>query len=80
MKAIFYEKYGQPDVLGLREVDMPPVKDDEVLVWVRAASINSRDWDLLWGTPLVIRLWGFLKPTNKIPGADIAGRVEAVGG
>ncbi len=62
MKAIFYEKYGQPDVLGLREVDVPVVKDDEVLVRVRAASINSWDWDLVRGTPLVIRLWGVLKP------------------
>ena len=79
MKAIFYEKYGQPDVLELREVDKPAVKDDEVLVRVHAASINSWDWDLLRGTPLIIRLWGLLKPRHKIPGADIAGRVEAVG-
>ena len=78
MKAIVYHKYGSPDVLELQEVDEPVVKDDEVLVNVHAASLNAWDWDLLRGT-LLNRLGGLLKPKYKILGADIAGRVEAVG-
>ncbi len=79
MKAIVYEKYGPPDVLQLKEVEKPTPKDDEVLVKVHAASINSWDWDLLRGTRFMARLGGLLKPKNKILGTDIAGRVEAVG-
>lgn len=79
MKAIVYTKYGSPDVLTLQEVPKPVPKADEVLVKIHAASINSWDWDMLRGEPIVIRLWGLLKPRYTIPGADIAGRVEAVG-
>jgi NADPH:quinone reductase-like Zn-dependent oxidoreductase len=79
MKAIVYTKYGPPDVLQLKEIEKPTPKDNEVLVRVHAASVNSWDWDLLRGTPFLIRLWGLLKPKYKILGADIAGRVEAVG-
>ena len=79
MKAIVWTKYGPPDVLQLKEVEKPTPKDDEVLVKVHAASINSWDWDLLRGTRFMARLGGLLKPKNKILGTDIAGRVEAVG-
>jgi NADPH:quinone reductase-like Zn-dependent oxidoreductase len=79
MKAIVYTKYGPPDVLQLKEVEKPTPKDDEVLIKVHAASVNSWDWDLLRGTPFLNRLWGLLKPKYKILGADIAGQVEAVG-
>ena len=81
MKAIVYHKYGSPDVLNLEEVQKPTPSDDEVLVKVHAASVNSSDWELLRGTPFANRvLSGLLKPTRiKILGADIAGRVEAVG-
>ena len=81
MKAIVYHKYGSPDVLGLEEVQEPTPKDNEVLVKVHAASVNSWDWDLLRGTPFMARLvgGGLLRPKNKILGTDIAGRVEAVG-
>ncbi len=81
MKAIVYTKYGSPDVLELKEVEKPTPKEDEVLIKVHAASINSWDWDLLRGTPFMARLMGggLLKPKNKILGTDIAGRVEAVG-
>ncbi|MFC2019480.1 NAD(P)-dependent alcohol dehydrogenase [Chloroflexota bacterium] len=80
MKAMVYEKYGPPDVLQLKEVEKPTPKDDEVLIEVHAASINSWDWDLLRGI-LFNRLFfsGLLKPKNKILGTDVAGRVEAVG-
>ncbi len=82
MKAIFYEKYGPPDVLELREVEKPTPKDDEVLVEVRAAGLNAYDWHALTADIFLLRLMGFglLKPKYKILGADIAGRVEAVGG
>ena len=78
MKAIVYHKYGPPDVLELEEVEKPTPKDNEVLVKVHAASVNSWDWDLLIGT-LQGRLGAFRKPKYKILGADIAGKVEAVG-
>ena len=81
MKAIVYHKYGSPDVLNLEEVQQPTPSDDEVLVKVHAASVNSSDWELLRGTPFANRLaFGLVKPkTIKILGCDIAGRVEAVG-
>ena len=74
-----YTKYGPPDVLQLKEVEKPAPRDDEVLIKVHAASVNSWDWDLLRGTPFLARLGGLLKPKYKILGADIAGRIEAVG-
>ncbi len=80
MKAIVYEKYGSPDLLKLKEVQKPTPKDDEVLVKVHAASVNSWDWDLLRGEFMNRLIFGgFLKPKLKIIGCDIAGRVEAVG-
>ena len=81
MKAIVYRRYGSPDVLELQEIQKPIVKEDEVLVKVHAASINAADWHLLRGDPFFLRLYsGLLKPKHKILGADVAGRVEAVGG
>jgi NADPH:quinone reductase-like Zn-dependent oxidoreductase len=82
MKAIVYTEYGQPDdVLELREVEKPTPKDDEVLVKVHAASVNYSEWAFVRGKPFLVRLmWsGLLKPKYKIPGADVAGQVEAVG-
>ena len=81
MKAIVYTQYGPPDVLQLKEVAKPAPKDDEVLIKVQAASINSRDWRLLRANPFFIRLMvgGLLKPKNPILGADVAGQVERVG-
>ena len=81
MKAIVYTKYGSPDVLELKEVEKPTPKENEVLIKVRAASVNPLDWHYLRGKPLFMRLMGagLLKPKNKILGVDIAGRVETVG-
>jgi NADPH:quinone reductase-like Zn-dependent oxidoreductase len=76
MKAVIYTQYGLPDVLQLQEVEKPIPRDNEVLIAVHAASINSWDWDLLRGKPIVFRLG---KPRYEILGADIAGRVEGVG-
>lgn len=81
MKAIVCTKYGSPDVLQLQEVEKPAPQDDEVLIEIHAASINSRDWRFMRAKPLFIRLapGGFFQPKNKILGADVAGRVEAIG-
>ena len=81
MKAIVYTEYGPPDVLNLEEVQKPVPKDDEVLVKVHAASANAADWHLMRADPFLVRLMGFglLKPKKGRLGADIAGRVEAVG-
>ncbi len=78
MKAVVCTKYGPPDVLQLKEVDKPIPKEDEVLVKVRAASINAADFEILRGM-WVARFGGPLRPMHKIPGSDIAGRVEAIG-
>ena len=80
MKAMVYRKYGAPDVLSLKDVDKPVVKDDQVLVRVHAASVNPLDWHLLRGLPYIVRpTAGWLKPKRNIPGVDVAGRVEAIG-
>jgi NADPH:quinone reductase-like Zn-dependent oxidoreductase len=80
MKAIVQMKYGSPDVLELQDIDTPVVKDDEVLVRVRAAAVNIGDWHLLRGVPYIMRLGiGVRRPRRKIPGVDIAGQVEAIG-
>ncbi len=79
MKAIVYHEYGTPDVLALQDVDQPTPGHDDVLVRVRAASVNSWDWDLLTGTPVYARLEGLRRPKYEILGADIAGRVGGVG-
>ncbi|MEM7029502.1 MAG: NAD(P)-dependent alcohol dehydrogenase [Chloroflexota bacterium] len=80
MKAFVYETYGSPDVLDLKEVEKPTPKADEVLVKVQAISINPKDWRLMRGDPFFTRLiTGLFSPKSGILGADIAGRVEAVG-
>jgi len=81
MKAIVCTEYGSPDVLQLREVGTPAPRDEEVLIKIHAASVNARDWRFMRAKPFFVRLMpgGFLQPKNKILGADLAGRVEAVG-
>ncbi|GMQ86408.1 MAG: NAD(P)-dependent alcohol dehydrogenase [Acidimicrobiia bacterium] len=81
MKAIVQGKYGSPDVLERKEVDKPLIGDDDVLVRVHAASVNPYDWHMMRGRPYLARAQaGLLNPKDNIPGADVAGRVEAVGG
>ncbi len=80
MKAIVYTKYGSPDVLEYKEVEKPVVKDNDVLVKIYAASLNAADWHIMRADPFLARFMsGLLKPKINILGADIAGRVEAVG-
>ncbi|EKD89198.1 MAG: hypothetical protein ACD_34C00158G0006 [uncultured bacterium] len=81
MKAIICPRYGSPDVLKLREVEKPVPQEDEVLIQIHAASLNSRDLRMLRANPLFMRLMpgSLFRPKNKILGADLAGRVEAIG-
>lgn len=80
MKAIVNTQYGSPDVLRLVEVAQPNPKENEVLIRIHAASVNAADCHLLKADPFLVRLqFGLLKPKYPILGADIAGRVEAVG-
>jgi NADPH:quinone reductase-like Zn-dependent oxidoreductase len=80
MKAVVYRDYGPPDVLGLEEVAKPLPAENEVLVRVRAASVNPYDWHFMRGEPYLLRLSaGLGKPKFQRLGADVAGQVEAVG-
>ncbi len=81
MKAIVYHNYGSPDGLKLEEVAKPAPREDEVLVEIHAATVTPGDGFVVKGEPFVARLWsGLLEPKHKIPGKEMAGRVEAVGG
>ena len=81
MQAVVYSTYGNPEVLRLEEVESPEPKEDEVLIKVCAASINSWDWDMLTGKPYPYRLLsGIVKPKRKIIGCDVAGIITAIGG
>jgi len=82
MRAVVQDRYGPPDeVLTVRDVAVPPVRDDEVLVRVRAASVHVDVWHVVTGRPYVLRLMGngLRKPRHIIPGTDLAGTIEAVG-
>src|SRR3954447_8415495 len=81
MKAFIYDRYGPPETLRLAEVDQPAPHTGEVLVKVRAASVNAADWHVLRGKPLFSRATlGLLRPKHRILGVDVAGQVAAVGG
>ena len=81
MKAIVYHDYGSPDVLQLEEIEKSTPGDKEVLIKVRAASVNPLDWHFIRGTPYIVRIvmTGLRKPKNTRLGVDVAGQVEAVG-
>ena len=80
MKAAVNRRYGPPDVVQIEDVEKPAPKDDEVLIKVRAASVNPLDWHGMRGKPYVMRLLGGLrKPKRPRLGVDVAGQVEAVG-
>ena len=80
MQAILFPKYGSPDVLQFTEVEKPTPNENQVLIKVHAAATNPLDWHRMRGEPFLARLGeGLLKPKNPKLGADIAGRVEAIG-
>ena len=80
MKAAVYSRYGPPDVLQIKDVEKPVPKDNEVLIEVRAASVNPLEAGVIKGVPYLVRvLFGLPKPNDTRLGVDVAGRVEAVG-
>jgi NADPH:quinone reductase-like Zn-dependent oxidoreductase len=80
VKAIVQNGYGSTEVLSLEEVDKPAMKDNEVLLRVKAASVNAGDYFTMRGSPWLVRFMvGFPRPRNFVPGWDIAGQVEEVG-
>lgn len=80
MKAIIQEIYGPASVLKLVEVKKPTPKDDEVLVHVKATSLNAPDWRLLRGKPMMMRLSsGIFRPKHIIKGTDVSGIVSEMG-
>jgi NADPH:quinone reductase-like Zn-dependent oxidoreductase len=83
MKAIVQEEYGDApeDVLRLAEIARPTIADDEILVRVRAASVDRGTWHIMTGRPLAIRVAGFglRRPKAANPGRSVAGTVESVG-
>ena len=81
MKAIVQDEYGSPDVLELRDIDIPEIGDDEVLVRVHAAGVGRDVWHVMTGLPYPIRLagYGLRAPKNPVIGSDVAGVVETVG-
>jgi NADPH:quinone reductase-like Zn-dependent oxidoreductase len=81
MKAIVRDAYGSSDVLELRDIDIPEISDDEVLVRVHAAGVGRDVWHVMAGLPYPIRLagFGFRAPNNPVIGSDMAGVVETVG-
>jgi NADPH:quinone reductase-like Zn-dependent oxidoreductase len=80
MKAVVYCEYGSPDVLKLMDIPKPAPNDNQVLVKVRAASVNPYDWHFIRGTPYIMRLGvGLRKPKVTRIGVDFAGTIEAIG-
>ena len=80
MQAVVRRCYGAPEVLTLENVEKPGLADDQLLVKVRAASVNPADWHFVRGEPYLIRLdFGFGAPEDPRVGIDFSGTVEAVG-
>jgi NADPH:quinone reductase-like Zn-dependent oxidoreductase len=81
MNAIVYRDFGSPGVLRLEQIDKPVPNDHQLLIRVRAASVNPLDWHYVEGTPYIARImeFGVLRPKITRLGVDFAGTVEAVG-
>ncbi len=85
MRAAVYARYGPPGVVEVKEVEKPTIKDDEVLIKIRATTVSSGDWrvrslDVPFGFRLISRLiFGFFRPKQPILGSELAGDIEAVG-
>ena len=80
MKAMVQDRYGAAEVMELRDIDMPEIGPNQVLVRVRAAGVNPADWAIMSGLPFIARpIYGLRKPKNGVRGTDVAGTVEAVG-
>ncbi|SED94464.1 NAD(P)-dependent alcohol dehydrogenase [Ruania alba] len=79
MRAVVYDRYGPPEVMRLVDLPRPEPGRGQVLVRVRATSVNLSDYETLRGRPLYARMGGLWRPARSVLGSDIAGEVEAVG-
>ena len=81
MRAVIQDGYGTPErVLRLEEIPVPPIGADDVLIRMRATSVNAPDWATVTGVPYIGRLnSGLRRPKRPVRGSDVAGVVEAVG-
>ena len=80
MRAATIGRYGSADVIAVEEIERPQCGPDEVLIAVRAASVNPYDWHMMTGTPLLMRLQGgWRTPKSRLLGVDVAGVIESVG-
>jgi NADPH:quinone reductase-like Zn-dependent oxidoreductase len=80
MKTIVQDRYGSPADLELRDIEVPVITDDEVLVRVHAAAVNPPDWAGVTGVPYIARpAFGLRKPRNGVRDSDVAGTVAAAG-
>jgi len=80
MKAVLQDRYGPPDVLELREIDQPTVKDNQVLVKVHATTVNRTDCGFRAGTPFFVRVFtGLIRPKGTVLGHEFDGEIQAVG-
>jgi NADPH:quinone reductase-like Zn-dependent oxidoreductase len=81
MQAIIQDGYGAPErVLRLDQTARPSIGADDVLIRVRATSVNTPDWATVAGVPYALRLRsGLRRPSHQVRGSDVAGVVEAVG-
>lgn len=81
MKAVVQDRYGEADVLAIRDIGAPVPGEGEVLIRVRAAGVDPGIWHLMAGRPYLVRVMGFglRTPKVKVRGRDVAGTVEAVG-
>ena len=80
MKAMVRHRYGSPEVLELKDVPKPTPGDNDILIRIKAVSLNPLDWHYMRGTPFFFRFAsGFPKPKHTIIGADMSGVIEAIG-
>jgi NADPH:quinone reductase-like Zn-dependent oxidoreductase len=79
VKAVVYDRYGGPDVLGVEDVPIPTPTAGQVRVRVAATSVNLSDWECLRGSPAYARIGGLRGPARRTLGSDIAGLVDDIG-
>ena len=80
MKAVVYTKYGPPEVLQIKEIEKPVLKENEVLIKVYTTTVTATDCVFRRGEPKFSRLFtGLIKPKNKVLGSEFAGEIEAIG-